>query len=384
MALIDRLKFDGPRDVLVWKHPSDALTLGAQVIVNEAQEAVFYKGGQALDLFGPGTHTLSTANLPILSKLINLPFGGKTPFTAEVYYVNKALALAHEWGTAAPVMVLDARYRVSVPLRAFGQFAVRVSNSREFLVKIVGAGRPGEMVGSQVAVDALKSPVLSTLQEALGKFVAERGVSVFELPAQTYAIAQAVRGMLAERYETCGIELVNFTIESVNFNAKDPSVEQLRKAMDEAARLDVVGASFGRNREFYQADKQFDVLKTAAGNEGGAGTVMGAAMGVGMGFGVAGPAADVARQSMRPEGPRCGTCNAVVPGGGRFCPACGGQVAQAPQTARCPRCSADNVVGAKFCSSCGQSMAGRHCTGCGAKLADGTRFCAECGVKAEP
>lgn len=383
MALIDRLKFDGPPDVLAWKHPSDALALGTQVVVNEAQEAVFYKGGQALDLLGPGTHTLSTANLPLLSKLINLPFGGKTPFTAEVYYVNKAVALSHEWGTPAPVMVLDRRYGVSVPLRAFGQFGVRVSNSREFLVKIMGAGRPGGVVSSASAAEGIKSPLISGLQEALGQFVSTRGVSIFDLPAQAFAIAQAARSMLAERYETFGIELVSFTIESINFNAKDPSVEQLRKNMDEAARLNIVGESFNRNREFYQADKQFDVMRAAAANPGAPGAMVGTAMGVGVGFGVAGPAAEVARQAMRPEGPHCAGCNAILQPGARFCASCGAVVAAAATT-RCARCSAENGPGAKFCSSCGEGLAPRRCTGCGATLAAGIKFCADCGTKVGP
>src|SRR3954463_14667804 len=105
MALLDRIKFGGPSNVLVWKWPSDAIRLGAQLIVNESQEALFFKGGQALDLFGPGTHTLATGNLPILSKLMNLPFGGKTPFAAEIYYINKSLALGQNWGTKTPIPV---------------------------------------------------------------------------------------------------------------------------------------------------------------------------------------------------------------------------------------------------------------------------------------
>lgn len=147
MALIDRLKYDFPPDVLVYKWPSEDLTLGAQLIVNESQEAIFFKGGKALDLFGPGTHTLSSANLPLLQKLINLPLGGKTPFAAEVYFVNKTVAFAQDWGTKAPIMLLDPRYRVTIPLRGYGQYAVRVENSREFVVHVVDAS-PGALAST--------------------------------------------------------------------------------------------------------------------------------------------------------------------------------------------------------------------------------------------
>lgn len=91
MAIIDRIKYDGNSNGsqwLIYKCPSEQFVLGSQLIVNQGQEALFFKGGEALDLFGPGTHTLSTGNLPILNKLVNLPFGGKTPFSAEIYYIT--------------------------------------------------------------------------------------------------------------------------------------------------------------------------------------------------------------------------------------------------------------------------------------------------------
>lgn len=91
MALIDRIKFEGSPSEIVWKYPSDEISTAGQLVVDESQEAIFFKEGKALDTFGPGTHTLKTGNIPILEALVNLPFGGKTPFTAEVYYVNKAI-----------------------------------------------------------------------------------------------------------------------------------------------------------------------------------------------------------------------------------------------------------------------------------------------------
>ena len=103
MAIIDRIKYDGNSNGsqwLIYKCPSEQFVLGSQLIVNQGQEALFFKGGEALDLFGPGTHTLSTGNLPILNKLVNLPFGGKTPFSAEIYYINKTANLDMKWGTS--------------------------------------------------------------------------------------------------------------------------------------------------------------------------------------------------------------------------------------------------------------------------------------------
>ena len=108
MAFIDRLKYDAESDDwLVWKHPSEEIRRGAQVVVNESQEALFVKGGQALDGLGPGTHTLSTGNIPLLSRLVNLPFGGKTPFAAEVWYVNEHARRDLRWGTKTPIPLID-------------------------------------------------------------------------------------------------------------------------------------------------------------------------------------------------------------------------------------------------------------------------------------
>ena len=113
MAIIDRIKYDGNSNGSQWlsyKCPSEQFVLGSQLIVNQGQEALFFKGGEALDLFGPGTHTLSTGNLPILNKLVNLPFGGKTPFSAEIYYINKTANLDMKWGTSTPIPLEDPKY----------------------------------------------------------------------------------------------------------------------------------------------------------------------------------------------------------------------------------------------------------------------------------
>lgn len=98
MALFDVIKYNGGPDVLAWKYPSEELGTWSQLIVNESQEAVLVKGGQVFDVFGPGRHTLSTANIPLLRHVINLPFGGRSPFTAEVWYINRAYNLGVLWG----------------------------------------------------------------------------------------------------------------------------------------------------------------------------------------------------------------------------------------------------------------------------------------------
>ena len=162
MALIDRIKYDGPPvgptgeqiPWLVFKFPSEELVLGSQLIVNKSQEGVFFKGGNALDVFGPGRHTLSTANLPLLKKLVNLPFGGKTPFTAEVYFVNKVAKLDMKWGTSDPFQVTEPRYNIIVRVRSFGRLGIKISDSRNFVTQIVGALHSDQSEGYNRQLDS--------------------------------------------------------------------------------------------------------------------------------------------------------------------------------------------------------------------------------------
>ncbi len=166
MALIDRLKYDFSPNELVHKWPVEGLTTGTQLIVSEGQQALFLKGGQALDLFEPGSYTLSSANLPLLQKLVNLPFGGKTPFSAEIYFINKTVAFAQDWGTRTPILLPDPRYKVAIPLRGYGQYAIRIQNAREFLTQVVGSS--SQASSNSTASAMLASPILTCVQQGLG------------------------------------------------------------------------------------------------------------------------------------------------------------------------------------------------------------------------
>jgi membrane protease subunit (stomatin/prohibitin family) len=410
LALLDRVKFDGPPDVLVWKWPHESLTLGAQVVVNESQQALFYKSGQALDLFEPGTHTLSTGNLPFLQKIVNLPFGGKTPFAAEIYFISKAVALGQDWGTKTPVLIMDPKYNVSIPLRAYGSFALRVVNAREFVTQIAGASGGGtrgsiaadviskafvaqvapiaphaenvNLVGTSAndtARNLLESLIIACVQQAVGAHLSEQSISVLDLPSQILMLAKRTEVLLKEHYQTFGVELINFVLESINFDPNDESVRHLRSMLNEAARLSLVGDAFRKNQDFYRAERQFDVLEGAAEGGGGASALMGAAMGVGMGFGVAGPAGALAKESMATPSVACAKCGGLTAPGTKFCPTCGEQLTVLSKA--CPSCSAPNLDKAKFCSNCGTPITQTRCGKCRAELVPGSKFCPQCGEK---
>ena len=141
MAIIDFVKWNASPGQLVWKYQlsnSEELSTWTQLVVSESQEAFVVRDGVYDGPFGVGRHTLSTENLPILRTLIGLPFGGKSPFTAEVWFVNKIVNLDVRWGTPDPIQLQDPRFQIMVPVRTFGQYGLRVVDSKRFLLKLVG------------------------------------------------------------------------------------------------------------------------------------------------------------------------------------------------------------------------------------------------------
>lgn len=275
---IDRIKYNGEIDELVWKFPYENLSIGAQLIVNQSQEVVFMRGGAIADIFGAGTHTLTANNIPVLQKLINLPFGGNTPFTAEVWYVNKTIRRNLKFGTPVPIDLLDPLYNVSIPVRSFGEFGIQITDSSAFLQQIVGTLH---LFSTDDMIDQFKSLIIKKLTVSISKFIVLKEVTVVKINAYLDDISNFVRDAINEEFAQYGIRIVNFDISSLNFDKEDPNVQKILDSQSEASKRRMEGYT-------YTEEQKFDVLKTAAGNEGGAGQMMGAGMGLGMGVGVGG------------------------------------------------------------------------------------------------
>ena len=135
------IKYEGDNSTFVWKHPCEDFNTSTQLIVHESQEAVFFLNGQALDLFGPGRHTLETQNIPLLRHLINIPTDGETAFHCEVYFINKTEQMAIRWGTDSKVQYIEPTYKFPLSIGASGEMALSVSDSRKLLIKLVGTER---------------------------------------------------------------------------------------------------------------------------------------------------------------------------------------------------------------------------------------------------
>jgi len=407
MALIDVIEFDGEPDEFVWKHPNDELGTWTQLVVHQTQEAVLFKDGRALDLFGPGRHTLSTANIPLLNKLINLPFGGKSPFKAEVWFINKTHVLDMKWGTATPVQLQDPKYNIIVPVRSYGQLGLRIEDSRKFLSKLVGTlGNFGREELSRY----FRGLFMMNFKSILTSFFVHRRISVLEVNAYLAEIARHLQDNIAPTLDEFGIRIVNLYVHSVNLPEQDPSIVRLRNALARKAEMDIVGYN-------YQQERTFDTLEGAAKNEGGGASVMGAGLGLGMGVGMGGvfgghfadltqamgtggtlrsklcpqcrhvntedahfcikcgAAMSDATSPVRADEPvSCNNCGAPLPKGSKFCPKCGDRYHP------CPKCGADNPEDAATCLKCGAPMP-RPCPHCKKNVAAGNRFCPHCGIE---
>ena len=236
MQIIDRIKYDGNShgsQWLIYKYPSDKFVMGAQLIVNQGQEALFFKGGKALDLFGPGTHTLSTANLPILSNVVNSLFGGKTPFSSEIYFINKTVNLNLKWGTSTQIPIEDSKYGLILNIGARGQYGIVIRNSRLFVSKIIGALPNGCEKDLMLIPKYFNGLINSKIKTVMAKFMTAQKVSFLEISQYLSELSCVFKEELEQEFERFGIELINFYCVSIGPNSNE--YEKLQRYKEELA-----------------------------------------------------------------------------------------------------------------------------------------------------
>ncbi|NPV57427.1 MAG: helix-turn-helix domain-containing protein [Anaerolineae bacterium] len=255
-------------DEIVHRFPEQGvadLRIGSQVIVREAQRVVFFRDGRALDTFGPGRHTIVTANIPKLIDLIGKAFNDRTPFTAEVYYVSMREFVDRKWGTPQPIIVRNPGMGLGVALlQGFGTYSFQVKDPQQFVTQIVGAN--GVFRTAEIE-NRLRTMLLSKLQDVLGETAAK--YSVVELIGLTEELGASVRAKGQDDFAAVGLTLKSFYIG--NLKPSDKSAEELR-AM---GMLDM---------QTYTQLQAADALRDAAQNpSGGAGLTAGIGAGVGLG-----------------------------------------------------------------------------------------------------
>lgn len=295
MSIIDVVQFHGNDQEFVWKFPSEDLRFGTQLVVKPAQVAFFVYRGKICDEVKDGTTTLRTGNIPLLTSLASLPFGGDSPFQAEVWFVNLVSKLDNKWGTIRPIQLEDPKYGLVVPVRAFGQFGFRVGAPRTFLEAITGTAK---VFTAEQIVEYFKGVVLQAVNVSLGRAFIKEKISVLEAAMHLEALAGHCSETIQSELGRFGLELVNFFFHSINIPDEDASYQRLKVIKEKAAELNVLG------REIYQYDRSMEVLKTAAANEGGGAGLMQAGVGLAVGTGIGQQMAQQAGQFLTrlPEG----------------------------------------------------------------------------------
>jgi membrane protease subunit (stomatin/prohibitin family) len=313
MALIDVIQHPSERsDEIVFRVPQQGageFKFGSQLIVREGQAAVFYRDGKALDVFGPGRHTLSTNNLPLLTGIMGVPFGGMTPFTAEVYFVSLREFSDLRWGTAQPVVFRDTDFGM-VRLRAFGGYSMRVGDPQLFVQQVVGS-RGAYTTG--LIEDYLRGVIVNEFNDMLGAV----HTTLLDLPGQSSELAAAMRNALGDDFRRIGLDITSFQIVAIT------PPEDVQRRVDERTSMSILGDSGIAPRS--EAAKALGANTDAPALDAGQtelelGAVLGSAQAM----------APTMRETLveparlgRAGTIECPHCHAQAPADARFCPNCG-------------------------------------------------------------
>ena len=425
-GLASIIKYEGDNETLVWKHPIEDFNMGSQLIVHESQEAIFFRDGQALDLFGAGRYTLETQQMPLLEKLYKLPTDTEGTFHSEVYYVNMATQMGIKWGTDSKVRLFDPVTGMHIELGASGEFNIRVTNSRKLLLKLVGttSGMSQDQLLGGNGKGMFRSMVMTQVKSYLAATIRENAINVLEIDERLMELSEALRERINPRLAEYGLEMTEFFVTRVVTPDDDPNFRKMkeqfaekylnireeqikkdiavaaaeRKAVEAqtAAQMKIIGAQGDAEvikikaqaeAEAYKAQAfaeaaemqakgytqkdvfQTDVQKSYAdalgqmGSNGGGGGGLGDVASLGVTLGAMGSIMGLTKEAMAPMA--IPTAAPVAPATGWAC-----------------SCGQQNIT-SNFCPNCGskkpEPKAGWNCT-CGQQNIT-SNFCPNCGSK---
>lgn len=388
MAIIDVIKYEGDNSTFVWKHPCEDFNTSSQLIVHESQEAVFFLNGQALDLFGPGKHTLETNNIPIARRILNIPTGGVSPFHCEVYFINKTDQMAIKWGTDSKVQYIEPTYKFPLSIGANGEMVLSVADSRKLLVKLVGT----ERILTQAALTQyFRAFLMTRVKTYMALFMRTNAISIFEIDEHLEDFSINLQEKLKPDFAEYGIALNRFLVTTVvrpegesqyerfkelhfrqyadiaeaELKQRVGIIEQQTKAQQMVIESQALAQKRATEGYTYQQERSFGVAERIAENEAvGQFTNMGVGLGTmaGVGGAVGGMVGNALNGALTSQQPQpsvqpqndgnqfCDQCGAELTPGAAFCDNCGAPQSQ-PDT--CSHCGFKFIKPGKFCPKCG-------------------------------
>ena len=336
---------DDTSDTMVYKYPMDGrkIFFGSKLTVRESQSAVFLNKGEVADVFEPGMYTLRSSNLPIISNLLGLPYGFKSPFFADVYFVNTKQFTNQKWGTTNPITLRDKDFG-TIRIRAYGTYSFKVSDPATFLRELFGTN-------SSFTTEDITGHLRSMLISCISDTIAESKISALDLASNLLEFNKQVVKSVADHFATLGLLVTNCIIENISFP------EAVEKAIDTRSSLGILDDSMDTFVKYQSAE----ALRDAAKNPGvsGLGTQLGAGVAIG----------SILKESLSTPSQKSKNepANASEEG-----------------TKACPKCGEMNKKSDKFCFNCGEKLPMKNdkfCAQCGAKVSEKDKFCGECGTK---
>ena len=302
------IKYEGDNTVFIWKSPIEDFKTGAQLIVHESQEAIFFMNGQALDLFGPGRYTLETQNMPLLSKFFNKAANGQ--YHCEVYFINKTEQMAIKWGTDSQVQYMEPTYKFPLSIGASGEMTISVADSRKLLVKVVGTETKLTQEG---LVQKFRAFLMAKIKPYLAKTMQEAEFTIFEVDSHMGELSEELHKDLMEDFKDYGLNLERFFVttiakpdgETAYEKFKDIHIRQYSDVAEATLRQKVgiieqetekqkqiiEAEALAEKRKIegysYEQERSFDVAEKVAETEG-VGEFSNMGIGLGMATGVAG------------------------------------------------------------------------------------------------
>jgi membrane protease subunit (stomatin/prohibitin family) len=381
MAIVDLVEWQTESNTFyAWKFPHENLSTYTQLVVRESQEAVLFAKGQIIGKFGPGKHTLSTENLPLLRNLYGIPFGKKNPFTAEVWFVNRVVPLNIDWKIST-MRFQDPDYGEMIPVVAEGRYGLKVSDAERFLVKLVGTLT--QFTASQLT-DHFLGALITKTKSVIVQYMQVNRIGIKTISAYLEPLSNFLKEPMQEFWEGFGMLLTGFYVTSVDIDAETDDGKKIVDALSARTAQNIAGFTWQQEQSFKVANNAF----TKGGDMGVLGAVMltGAIANNNMANMMLQPPQQPQAANFAPPSNRrevfCSNCAKKYPASSKFCPYCG------DINNPCPSCGTDNAQNAKRCVSCGRdlsvpapSAADQFCPRCGQGVTAGQKFCQNCGNK---